>query len=181
MCAECKLLSPSEFSQKTLHIISHAVALVATQSKHSAPQKRTAKISANLSLLHSVSDTPGTGTGYGEYTPPAEAPISLAAAKRIGAAMSAAAKRTYAVIPAAQLYPTSGASDDYAYSRHFADTSKNLLYGYTIEFGFGNTGNSCPFYPTQAQHTANLQEIGAGFMETVLAGVDLGLGSTTVC
>lgn len=128
-----------------------------------------------------LSDTPGTGNAYGEYTPTNENTENIAAARRIGSAMSAAARRTYTVIPAADLYPTSGASDDYAYSRHFADTTKNLVHGYTIEFGFGNSGSSCPFYPTQAQHNANIQEIGAGFMETVLAAVDIGLGDSVVC
>ena len=128
-----------------------------------------------------VSDTPGTGNAYGEYTPTNESNDNIAAAKRIGSAMSAAARRTYKVMPAADLYATSGASDDYSYSRHFADKSKNLVHGYTIEFGFGNTAASCPFYPTQAQHNSNIQEIGAGFMETVLAAVDIGLGDATVC
>lgn len=128
-----------------------------------------------------LSDTPGSGRGYGEYTPTQENADNIAAARRIGSAMSAAARRTYTVIPAADLYPTSGASDDYSYSRHFANPSLNLVHGYTIEFGFGNSGASCPFYPTQAQHNTNIQEIGAGFMETVLAAVDIGLGDTTVC
>lgn len=95
--------------------------------------------------------------------------------------MSTAAGRTYSVIPAAELYPTSGASDDYSYSRHFADTSKNLIHGYTIEFGFGNSAASCAFYPTQAQHNLNIQEIGAGFMEMLLAAVDIGLGNAVTC
>ncbi|KAF7923244.1 hypothetical protein BELL_0033g00240 [Botrytis elliptica] len=128
-----------------------------------------------------VSDTPGSGSGYGEYSPTAEATANKAAATKIGAGMSAAAGRTYSVIPAAALYPTSGASDDYSYSRHFADTTKNLIHGYTIEFGFGNSASSCPFYPTQAQHNLNLQEIGAGYMEFLLAAVSLGLGDATTC
>lgn len=128
-----------------------------------------------------VSDTPGSGSGYGEYTPTTENTANKAAATKIGAGMSAAAGRTYSVIPAAALYPTSGASDDYSYSRHFADTTKNLIHGYTIEFGFGNSASSCPFYPTQAQHNYNLQEIGAGYMELLLAAVSLGLGDATTC
>ena len=128
-----------------------------------------------------LTDTPGTGSGYGEYTPAAESANSVNAARRIGNAMSTAAGRTYSAIPASELYPTSGASDDYAYSRHFADTSKNLVHGYTIEFGFGNTGASCPFYPTQLQHNRNIQEIGAGFMEMLLAAVDIGLGDPLTC
>ncbi|KAG9232558.1 hypothetical protein BJ875DRAFT_404643 [Amylocarpus encephaloides] len=128
-----------------------------------------------------LTDTPGSGNGYGEYTPAAENTANVAAGKRIGSAMSAAAGRKYAVIPAADLYPTSGASDDYSYSRHFADTSKNLVHSYTVEFGFGNSASSCPFYPTQAQHNSNIKEIEAGFMELLLAGVDLGLGDAVAC
>jgi hypothetical protein len=128
-----------------------------------------------------LTDTPGSGNGYGEYTPANENSDNIKAATRISNAMTAAARRTYKAIPAADLYPTSGASDDYAYSRHFADTTKNLIHGYTIEFGFGNSGASCPFYPTQAQHNLNIQEIGAAFMETVLAAVDIGLGASLTC
>jgi hypothetical protein len=128
-----------------------------------------------------LTDTPGSGKGYGEYTPAAESSDNIKAATRIGSAMSTAAGRTYSVIPAAELYPTSGASDDYSYSRHFADTTKNLIHGYTIEFGFGNSAASCPFYPSQSQHNQNIQEIGAGFMEMLLAAVDGGLGDATAC
>lgn len=128
-----------------------------------------------------LSDTPGIGNGYGEYTPEAENSANIAAAKRISSAMSTAAGRTYSAIPAAELYPTSGASDDYSYSRHFADTSKNLIHGYTIEFGFGNSAASCAFYPSQSQHNQNIQEIGAGFMEMLLAAVAGGLGDAASC
>ncbi|KAG4442549.1 hypothetical protein IFR05_001961 [Cadophora sp. M221] len=128
-----------------------------------------------------LSDTPGSGSGYGEYTPTAENADNINAATRMGSAMTAATKRTYSVIPAAELYPTSGASDDYSYSRHFADPTKNLIHGYTVEFGFGNSAASCPFYPTQAQHNLNIQEIGAGFMELLLAGAEIGLGDAVAC
>ncbi|KAG4416728.1 hypothetical protein IFR04_010130 [Cadophora malorum] len=128
-----------------------------------------------------LTDTPGSGSGYGEYTPATENADNIKAATRMGSAMTAATKRTYAVIPAADLYPTSGASDDYSYSRHFADPTKNLIHGYTVEFGFGNSAASCPFYPTQAQHNLNIQEIGAGFMELLLAGAEIGLGDAVTC
>ncbi|KAB8294102.1 hypothetical protein EYC80_009554 [Monilinia laxa] len=128
-----------------------------------------------------VNDTPGSGSAYGEYTPNAEFTTNKAAATKMSAGMSAAAGRKYSAIPAAELYPTSGASDDYSYSRHFADPSKNLIHGYTIEFGFGNDDASCPFYPSQSQHNINLQEIGAAYMELLLAAVSLGLGDATTC
>jgi hypothetical protein len=69
----------------------------------------------------------------------------------------------------AYLYPTSGASDDYSFSRHIADPTKNKVYAYTIEFGFGNNAASCPFYPTDAQYTSNLQETNAGFSKYLIA------------
>ncbi|KAH8848291.1 hypothetical protein MCOR27_011089 [Pyricularia oryzae] len=129
-----------------------------------------------------VNDVPGRGRGYGEYTPAGEDSVNQGAAKRMGNAMSAANGRTYTVSQAVGLYPTSGSSDDYSYSRHFTDPSKNLVHGYTVEFGFGNNAvPDCPFYPSESQHNDNLREIGAGFMETLLAAVDLGLGDATKC
>ncbi|EDN93689.1 hypothetical protein SS1G_09556 [Sclerotinia sclerotiorum 1980 UF-70] len=137
--------------------------------------------SAYNSVRGILSDTPGSGSGYGEYTPSSENGANKAAASKIGAGMSGAAGRTYSVFPAANLYPTSGASDDYSYSRHFVDNSKNLIHGYTIEFGFGNAAAGCPFYPTLAQHNFNLQEIGAGYMELLIAAVELGVGEGVGC
>ncbi|PBP21208.1 hypothetical protein BUE80_DR007754 [Diplocarpon rosae] len=122
-----------------------------------------------------LGDTPGAGSAYGEYVPADVNAANVGAARRVGAAMSAAAQRPYAVVPASALYATSGASDDYSFSRHFADPATNLIHGYTVEFGFGNDGASCPFYPTQEQHNANVAEIGAGFMELLLAAVEYGL------
>ncbi|KAG6367398.1 hypothetical protein INS49_001587 [Diaporthe citri] len=123
-----------------------------------------------------LTDTPGSGRAYGEYTPSAEQTANVQAADRMAAAMSASRGRSYTSMQAAALYPTSGASDDYSYSRHFANPSLNLVHGYTVEFGFGNSAASCPFYPTVAQYNTNLREVGAGFMEFVLAATDLGLG-----
>lgn len=123
-----------------------------------------------------LSDTPGSGKAYGEYTPSAESTANVQAADRMASAMSTARGRSYTSMQAAALYPTSGASDDYSYSRHFANPSLNLVHGYTVEFGFGNSAASCPFYPTVAQYNTNLREVGAGFMEFVLAATDLGLG-----
>lgn len=128
-----------------------------------------------------LSDTPGSGKGYGEYTPQAEDDANVAAADRMVSAMTAGGGRSYTAMQSADLYPTSGASDDYAYSRHFTDTSKNLVHAYTVEFGFGNSAASCPFYPTVAQYNSNLKATSAGFMELLLSAVDLGLGDAQTC
>ncbi|KAK7212148.1 hypothetical protein V2G26_019326 [Clonostachys chloroleuca] len=134
------------------------------------------KNSSYNSVRGILSDTPGSGKGYGEYTPAAENTINQNAAKRIAAGLTGGGGATYNAIQASDLYPTSGASDDYAYSRHFADSSKNLVHGYTIEFGFGNSAASCPFYPTVSQYNSNMKAVGAGFMELLLAAVEYGLG-----
>lgn len=104
-----------------------------------------------------------TSTKYGEYISSADLNNVQTAGNRFGSAMSTSTGRTYTVMQSAYLYPTSGASDDYAFSRHIADPTKNKVYSYTVEFGFGNSQASCPFYPTAAQYTSSLQETNAGF------------------
>ncbi|RYO87312.1 hypothetical protein DL766_005768 [Monosporascus sp. MC13-8B] len=128
-----------------------------------------------------LTDTPGSGRGYGEYTPTKESDVNIGAARRMGSAMSTAGGRSYTVMQSSSLYPTSGASDDYAYSRHFADPSQNLIHAYTVEFGFGNTAVSCPFYPSVSQFNTNIKATNAGFMEFLLAAVEYGLGDKTTC
>ncbi len=41
----------------------------------------------------------------------------------------------YSVEQSFGLYPTSGAGDDYAFSRHFVDETKKKVYSFTLEFG----------------------------------------------
>ncbi|KAI1852010.1 hypothetical protein JX266_002863 [Neoarthrinium moseri] len=110
-----------------------------------------------------------SGFVYSEYTPADDWSINLKTATSIQTAMSAAAGRSYGVEQASELYPTSGASDDYSYSRHFADSSLGLVHAFTVEFGFANNQASCSFYPTAQTYRQNLQETGAGFMELLLA------------
>ncbi|KAH7021416.1 zinc carboxypeptidase [Microdochium trichocladiopsis] len=121
-----------------------------------------------------LTDTPGSGKGYGEYVPAAEGTANAAAAQRLASGLTAGGGKTYGYYQASDLYPTSGASDDYAYSRHFADPSKNLVHAYTVEFGFGSSG-SCPFYPSVANYNENIRATNAGFFEFLLAATELGL------
>jgi hypothetical protein len=123
----------------------------------------------------------GSSTVYSEYISSKDLSDKLTAGTRMGKAMSAATGRTYAVIPAAELYATSGASDDYAFSRSFANTTLNKVHGYTLEFGFGNDAASCPFYPTAEQYRLNLLETGAGFMEFLLASAEIDKADGSGC
>ncbi|KUI73150.1 Zinc carboxypeptidase A 1 [Cytospora mali] len=122
-----------------------------------------------------LTDTPGSGSAYGEYTPQDVQGINVETGNRVAEAMSNAVGRKYASIQGASLYPTSGSSDDYSYSRHFSNSSLNLIHGYTVEFGFRNSLASCPFYPSVEQYNSNLREVGAGFMELLLAAADFDL------
>jgi murein tripeptide amidase MpaA len=84
---------------------------------------------------------------YSEYMPAED----LATFERLGRAfqtsVQAVRDETYQLMPSVQLAPiafswggieyasTSGANDDYAYSRHFSDPSKTKVYALTVEFG----------------------------------------------
>ncbi|ETS84298.1 hypothetical protein PFICI_02323 [Pestalotiopsis fici W106-1] len=109
------------------------------------------------------------GLVYSEYTTAEDWALNEKTAKTIGASMKATTGRSYDVEQASELYPTSGASDDYSYSRHFADPSLGLVHAFTVEFGFSNNAASCGFYPTAATYKQNILETNAGFMELLLA------------
>lgn len=61
----------------------------------------------------------------------------------------------YAVSASFSLYATSGASDDYAYSRHRADASLGKVLGFVIECGH-------EFQPEWSEAEAVIREVGAG-------------------
>jgi hypothetical protein len=83
--------------------------------------------------------------------------------------MSSVGGRAYKPAQSVGLYPASGASDDYAFSRFQVDGRRNKVYGFTMEFGYPTN-----FYPTQAEFEQNVIDTGAGFMEFCLAAADIG-------
>jgi hypothetical protein len=89
---------------------------------------------------------------------------------RVARAMQTVGGRSYGPLQAVGLYPTSGASDDYAYSRYRANAKLNKAHGFTMEFGYPTN-----FYPTLAEYHNNLKDTGAGLMEFCLAASDAGL------
>jgi len=64
---------------------------------------------------------------YKEYSPSSDLslPIELANTSRDG--IQSVRGTTYTVKSVANLYPTAGTSDDYAYSRHFVDSTKEKM------------------------------------------------------
>jgi murein tripeptide amidase MpaA len=99
---------------------------------------------------------------YKEFMPEAD----LAAARELALLMQQAVKDVrgdeYEVAPSFTLYPTSGASDDYAYSRHFADPAKSKTLAYTIECGRA-------FWPEWAEAENVIRETSAGLIAFLLA------------
>ena len=91
-------------------------------------------------------------------------------ARRVAAVMHTVGGRMCRPMQAVGLYPTSGASDDYAYSRYRANAKLNKAYGFTMEFGYPTN-----FYPTLVEYHNNLKDSGAGLMEFCLAASDAGL------
>lgn len=77
----------------------------------------------------------------------------------------------YTNYPAVGLYPTSGASNDYAMGRWYGNMScgASRMFGLTMEFGAPSSSfSSCPFYPDAAEYHRNVRQVGAGFLEMML-------------
>jgi murein tripeptide amidase MpaA len=72
---------------------------------------------------------------YKEFIPSGDLAIGQLLAQRFRDSLQAVRGKTYAAITSFNLYPTSGTSTDYAYSRHFVDPSKSKVHGFAIEWG----------------------------------------------
>jgi murein tripeptide amidase MpaA len=109
-------------------------------------------------------------TQYKEYAPAADVTAIKSVAAKTVAAMKAVGGRSYSSMQAVGLYATSGATDDYAYSRQWAKPGSNKVYGFTMEFGY-----STNFYPTATEFNQNILDTNAGFMDWALAAIGVGL------
>jgi murein tripeptide amidase MpaA len=100
--------------------------------------------------------------GYREYIPAADQKEAILAGRQIAAAIELVRGRKYQVKQSVGLYPTAGSSDDYAYSRHFADARKGKLIAYTIEWGRSHA--STPFHPPYPEMRKVMREVSAGLL-----------------
>ena len=102
------------------------------------------------------------GDVYREYIPPED----VKALRELGAAMDEAIRTAgdsaYDFEQSFSLYPTSGASDDYAYSRHFADSAKDKILSFTVECGRS-------FQPPWLEAEDVIREVCAGLIAFCLA------------
>lgn len=114
---------------------------------------------------------------YKEYLTADDYSIEEKASARMIAAMNAAGKVGYDAYPAVDLYPTSGASNDYAMGRFYGKIAceSSRMFGLTLEFGVESSADPrCPFYPDADGFHHNARQVAAGFMEMALvaAGPD---------
>ena len=96
-------------------------------------------------------------SAYREYIDPADRNAAIALANEMRDAIKGVRGRLYKVEQSMTMYPTAGASDDYAYSRHIVDPSQPKVYGYTIEWG--SQDNATPFHPAYSEMRQIIQEI----------------------
>jgi Zinc carboxypeptidase len=75
------------------------------------------------------------GDGYSEYIPDNDLSTVQGLATAFTRSLAEVRGKTYVAKPGFSLYATSGANDDYAYSRHFVDSSKAKTLAFTVEWG----------------------------------------------
>ncbi len=99
---------------------------------------------------------------YGEYITQDDLNLVKTLGNRMNEALKAVRGENYGVEQAFGLYPTSGASDDYAFSRHFSEPSKNKVYSFTVECGHS-------FQPPWMEAKEVILEVSAGLIAFCLA------------
>jgi carboxypeptidase T len=94
---------------------------------------------------------------YMEYIPSSDLSLAIDLANTFRDGIQSVRGTTYTVKPAVGLYPTAGTSDDYAYSRHFIDSTKEKVIAYTLEWGK-------EFQPPYKEMQNIIQEITSGLL-----------------
>jgi murein tripeptide amidase MpaA len=94
---------------------------------------------------------------YREFLPIDDLTVVSTLANSMNDAVRSVRNTDYGVEQSFSLYPTSGASDDYAYSRFFSDPSKTKVYGFTVECGTS-------FQPTWTEAENVIREVSAGII-----------------
>jgi hypothetical protein len=109
--------------------------------------------------------TPGGDPGkYQEYLPAADLDDLIHLGTVMSDAIATAHGRQYSVKGAVGLYPTSGTSDDYAYSRSFVDAHKGKVLGYTIEWGPQRASVAKSFHPDYRDMVPIIEEVTAALL-----------------
>ena len=102
------------------------------------------------------------GDGIGEFILDQHQSMATGLAGRMRDGVLAVRGVDYPVEQAMTLYPTSGASDDYAYSRHFVDPARPLVLGWCVECGTS-------FQPPYGEAEEVIKETSSGLLRFALS------------
>jgi murein tripeptide amidase MpaA len=122
------------------------------------------------------------GDAYGEYIGACDLANVKSVAEATCAAITGVRGETYVptqsfFLPALGLtYPTSGASDDWAFSRYFSDPSKKKVRAFTMEFNRAQT-----FFPSWAEMQPIILDVDAGLVRFCLKAVPTLSPATWLC
>jgi murein tripeptide amidase MpaA len=97
------------------------------------------------------------GDNYSEYIPDGDLSALQALAKAFTTSLAEVRGTFYVAKPGFSLYATSGANDDYAYSRHFTDPSKSKSLSFTVEWG-------TEFQPVWTEMENIIKDVSAGLL-----------------
>lgn len=100
----------------------------------------------------------GDDSAYREFIPANDFALCSSLANLMRDAVQAVRGVRYTTQQSFALYPTSGASLDYVYSRHFVNPGYNKIYGYTVEWG-------TEFQPPWVEMARIVQDVSAGLTE----------------
>ncbi|SDD38795.1 Zinc carboxypeptidase [Geodermatophilus telluris] len=114
---------------------------------------------------------------YREYLPAADLDEAVALSGVMRDAIRAAHGRQYSVSSAVGLYPTSGTSDDWAFSRHFTDRTDRRVLGFTIEWGRQRPSIPKSFHPDYPDMVPVIEEITAALLALCSTVADRAAGS----
>ena len=101
---------------------------------------------------------------YREYLPAADLGEAIALGTVMRDAIRSAHGRQYSLTSAVGLYPTSGTSDDWAYSRSFVDSPTGKVLGFTIEWGPQRSSISRSFHPDYSDMVPIIEEVTAALL-----------------
>ncbi|KAG4274948.1 hypothetical protein FPRO04_08956 [Fusarium proliferatum] len=112
-------------------------------------------------------------TKYKEYISSKDINVQKKVGNSMKKSMESAGTTKYVVQEAVGLYPTSGASTDYALGRFYGKAcGKSKLQSYTIEFGEESGSAACPFYPSEKQYHMWMKQVASGLTEVALAAAE---------
>jgi murein tripeptide amidase MpaA len=107
--------------------------------------------------------TPGDTT-YKEYVPADALAWHANTARQVRDAIRAVRGRQYLATPGIALYPTTGTASDFAYARHFIDSARTRVWGFTVE-------TATEFQPPYAEGREVMAEVCAGLLQFCVACV----------